>query len=53
MSRVSKMPDLILEPTSLDRLNSVKQTKNFHYESNEETRFKDIANLTAESYSQT
>ena len=52
LSGVSKMSDLILEPTTLDELNSVKQTKNFHYRYKEETRLKDIANLAAEFYSQ-
>lgn len=52
LSRVSKMSDLILEPTALDGLNSVKQTKNFHYRYKDETRLKDIANLAAEFYSQ-
>ena len=52
LSRVSKMSDLILEPITLDRLNAVKQTKKFHYRCKKETSLKDIANLTAECYSQ-
>ena len=29
--RVGKLSDFIIEPTTLDRLNAVKKTKNFQY----------------------
>lgn len=41
------------EPTTLDRLNLVKQSKNFRYKCNEEARLKQLfAKFTAECYSQ-
>ena len=31
LSRISNISDLILEPTTLDKLNLVKLRRNFHY----------------------
>ena len=38
ISRVRKLSDLIMEPTTLDRLNAVRQTKNFQCRVNEHER---------------
>lgn len=39
ISKVGRLSDLIIEPTTLDRLNAVKKTKNFQYRLDEENCF--------------
>ena len=38
ISRVCKLSDLIMEPTTLDQLNAVRQTKTFQYRRRRKTR---------------
>ena len=44
ISRVGKLSDLIIEPTTSDRLNAVKKIKKFQYSLDEETRLGEICN---------
>ena len=43
ISRVLKLSDLIMEPTTLDQLNAVRQTKNFQYRVKEEEKLDKIS----------
>ena len=50
ISRVCKLPYLIMEPTTLDRLNAVRQTKNFQFRVKEEERLDKISKDTLRKY---
>ena len=45
LSRISNISDLILEPTTLDKLNLVKLRRNFHYRCKKEARLKILQTL--------
>ena len=46
IARVGKLSDLIIEPTTLDRLNAVKKAKNFQYRLDDKKRFDEICKST-------
>ena len=50
ISTVCKLPYLIMEPTTLDRLNTVRQTKNFQFRVKEEERLDKISKDTLRKY---
>lgn len=45
LSRISNISDLILEPTTLDKLNLVKLWRNFYYRCKKEARLKTLQTL--------
>lgn len=45
LSRISNISDLILEPTTLDKLNLVKLRRNFYYRCKKEARLKILQTL--------
>ena len=51
LSKVRRLSDLMLEPTSLERLQAFRKTVNFEHKSAEEKRFEGLDRLANQKYS--
>ena len=50
LSGVRRLPDLMLEPTSLEKLHAVRKTTNFEYRIAEEKRLEELDRITRQKY---
>ena len=50
LSRVCKIPDLIIEPVTFERLQSVKKTSNYKYRLLEEARLQRLVQPTLHNH---
>ena len=50
LSRVKNLQDLIIEPMTLERLQAVKKSSNFHFRIQEEARLHNLFEATVNKY---